>query len=240
MPKMLAYQGHKAGSPLKIVNKTATEAEIIIYAGIGQSWWDDGSMISAKQFSDELKKIPDTVNTLNVRINSPGGDVFDGIAIYNRLKQHKAKKVIYIDGLAASIASIIALAGDEINMGEGALYMIHLPWTFAMGDRKDLDSTINRLMDIEEQMVGIYAKKTKLERSEVRSMLEEETWMSADEAIEKGFVTKKVDDTVAIAASAIKNSKWFSKKPEKYFSDTEATQTKIKELKEKIASRLTR
>lgn len=240
MPRKFDYNGFKAGSPLKILNKTATESEIIIYAQIGSGWWGDEGFISAKQFSDELKKIPDTVNTINVRINSPGGDVFDGMAIYNRLKQHKAKKIVYIDGLAASIASIIALAGDEIKIGEGALYMVHLPWTFAMGDRQDLDNTINRLMDIEEQMVNIYAKKTKLDKSEVRAMLEEETWLDADEAIEKGFVTEKMEDTVAIAASAIKNSKWFSKKPEKFFSDTEATQAKIETLKSKISSRLTR
>lgn len=239
MPRHLELNGCRAGSPLKILNKSATESEIVIYAGIGQDWWGDGSMISAKAFSDELKKIPDTVNTINVRINSPGGDVFDGIAIYNRLKQHKAKKVVYIDGLAASIASIIALAGDEVHIGEGALYMIHLPWTFAYGNRMDLDNTVNRLMDVEEQMLGIYAKKSNLEKSEIRALLEAETWMGAEEAIEKGFVDSKVEDTVAIAASAIK-SKWIAKKPEKYFSETEATKAKISELKNKVSSRLAR
>ena len=239
MSKLLDYNGIKAGSPLRIVNKSATEAEIVIYAGIGQDFWGDGSMISAKQFSDELKSISDTVSKINVRINSPGGDVFDGVAIYNRLKQHKAKKIVHIDGLAASIASIIALAGDEIIMGEGALYMIHLPWTFSYGNRMELDNTINRLMDVEEQMLGIYSKKTDLSRSEVRAMLEKETWMSADEAIELGFVDSKAEDTVAIAASAIK-SQWISKRPEKYFSQADATKEKIEKLKEKVNSRLTR
>lgn len=237
MSRLLDFQGCRAGSPLKIMNKSSTEADIIVYAGIGQDWWGDGSMISAKQFSEELKKIPDSVNTLNVRINSPGGDVFDGIAIYNRLKQHKAKKIVHIDGLAASIASIIALAGDEIRIGDGALYMIHLPWTFAYGNRMDLDNTVNRLMDIEEQMLGIYAKKTKLDRGEIRSLLEAETWMGADEAIEKGFVDMKAEDTVAIAASAIK-SQWINKKPEKFFSEAEATKLKIENLKNKVSARL--
>jgi ATP-dependent protease ClpP protease subunit len=235
MSKLLAFKGHQAGSPLRIMNKSATEAEIIVYAGIGQDWWGDGSMISAKQFSEELKKIPDTVNTINVRINSPGGDVFDGIAIYNRLKQHKAKKVIHIDGLAASIASIIALAGDEIIMGEGALFMIHLPWTMAAGNRMDFDNTVNRLMDVEEQMIGIYAKKTKLDRSEIRSMLEKETWLDAGAAIDKGFVDSKAEDTVAIAASAV-NSPWIAKKPVKYFSQAEATTMKLNDLKNKVRS----
>ncbi len=238
MPKNLVdFKGCRAGSPLKIMNKSATESDIIIYAPIGDDYWGDGSMVSAKNFSKELSAIPDTVNTINVRINSPGGDVFDGIAIYNRLKQHKAKKIVYIDVLAASIASIIALAGDEIKIGEGALYMIHLPWTFAMGDRTDLDNTINRLMDVEEQMLGIYAKRTKLDRSEIRSMLEEETWMDADQAISNKFVDSKVEETVAIAASAI-DSKWIAKKPKMYFSQTDAITEKKNALLEKVRSRL--
>jgi ATP-dependent Clp endopeptidase proteolytic subunit ClpP len=239
MSKLFNFAGHRAGSPLRVLNKSATEAEIVIYAGIGQDFWGDGSMISAKQFSDELKKIPETVNTINVRINSPGGDVFDGIAIYNRLKQHKAKKVVYIDGLAASIASIIALAGDEIKIGEGALYMIHLPWTGAWGDRMDFDNVINRLMDVEEQMLGIYSKRTGIERSEIRKMLEEETWMNAEESLEKGFVDMKVEETVPIAASAIE-SKWISKKPKAYFSETKVVDDKLKEFKDKLAARLAR
>ena len=239
MLKLLDFNGVKAGSPLKITNKSETEAEIILYAGIGQSWWDDGSMISAKQFSDELKKIPDSVKTLNVRINSPGGDVFDGIAIYNRLKQHKAKKIVHIDGLAASIASIIALAGDEVIIGEGALYMVHLPWTFAMGNRTELDNTINRLMDVEEQMIGIYTKKTGLDRTEVRSLLEAETWLNADDALEKGFVTSKSEDTLALAASVFK-SPWITKRPENYVSQESVTKAKIKDLRTKLSASLAR
>jgi ATP-dependent Clp protease protease subunit len=238
--KIINFKENSKTSPLKINNKSATEADIIIYAGIGEDFWGDGSMISARAFSEELKKIPDTVNTLNVRINSPGGSCFDGIAIYNRLKQHKAKKKkVYIDGLAASIASIIALAGDEIIIGEGALYMIHLPWTISMGNRMELDNTVARLMDVEEQMIGIYAKKTKLERSEIRSLLEAETWMSAEEAIEKGFVDMKVEETMPIAASAIK-SKWINKRPEKYLSVEEAVKIQAKQLKEKISASLAR
>jgi ATP-dependent Clp protease protease subunit len=239
--KLLDRNGVKAGSPLKILNTSATEAEIIMYAGIGQaSWFDDGdSMISAKQFSDQLKNLAPTVNTLNVRINSGGGDVFDGIAIYNRLKQFKGKKIVHVDGLAASIASIIALAGDEIIIGEGALFMIHLPWTYAAGNRMELDNTVQRLMDVEEQMLGIYAKKSNLSKGEIRAMLEQETWMSAEQAIDAGFADSKAEDTVAIAASAI-NSRWIAKKPGKYFSQTEAIQLKAEELKQKVRSRLDR
>lgn len=238
MPKILDF-ANRAGQRLKVQNKSATKAEIVIYAGIGQDFWGDGSMISAKQFSDELKKLDSTVNEIVVRINSPGGDVFDGIAIYNRLKQHKAKITVYVDGLAASIASIIALAGDEIFIGEGALFMVHLPWTFAMGNRMDLDNTVNRLMDVEEQMVGIYAKKTGLNRAEIKSLLEAETWLNADEAIEKGFVDSKVAESLPIAASAI-DSRWIVRKPKTFNSVDAAISTTKNDLVKKIQGMIAR
>lgn len=241
MPKLLDFKGVRAGSPLKIFNKSETEAEIVIYAGIGQGgFWDSAdSMVSAKNFSDQLKQLPDTIKTLNVRINSPGGDVFDGIAIYNRLKQHKAKKVVYIDGLAASIASVIALAGDEVIMGEGALFMVHLPWTFAVGNRNDLDNVVNRLSDVEEQMLSIYTKKTKMSRTEVRALLEAETWMDSSTAIDKGFADKTSEETFAIAAS-VKKAPWINKMPEKFTSQTDVVQEKINALKKNLNARLAR
>lgn len=225
-------------TPLRIRN-SATTAEIILYGGIGQDWWGDGSMISAKQFSDELKGLPKTVNKIDLRINSGGGDVFDGLTIYNRLKQFDGEVTVYIDGLAASIASIIALAGDKIIMGEGALYMVHLPWTFAMGNRMELDNTVQRLMDVEEQMVGIYAKRSGMDRNEIKALLEDETWMDADQAIENGFVDEKVEETMPIAASAIA-SRWITKKPTGYFSETKATNMAINEMKLKISGMLAR
>lgn len=221
----------------KIYNKAPDKAQIIIYGEIGKDYWGDGMMISAKAFSEELGKIPDTVKEIEVRINSGGGDVFEGITIYNRLKQHKAKKKVYVDGLAASISSIIALAGDEVIMGEGALYMIHLPWTWAVGDRQALDNTINRLMDIEEQMLGIYAKKTKMDRNEIRAMLEKETWLDADQAIEQGFANEKMEDTVPIAASAMKMP-WITKAPKNYISEKEAANKKIASMQAAISAKL--
>jgi len=238
MPKLLNF-APKAGQRLKIQNKSAKQAEIILYAGIGDDWWGDGSMVSAKQFSDELKKIDSSVEEIVLRINSPGGDVFQGMTIYNRLRQHKAKKKVYIDGLAASIASIIALAGDEVIIGEGAMYMVHLPWTFAMGDRLALDSTIGLLMDIEEQMVSIYSKRSGLDRTEIKQLLEAETWLGADEAIEKGFVTSKADESIPIAASAFKRP-WINRAPESYRSETAAVSAAKIDLVKKIQSRIAR
>jgi len=238
MSKILGFK-QRADNKLKIVSKSATKAEIILYAGIGQDFWGDGSMISAKQFSDELKNLGENVSEIDLRINSPGGDVFDGVAIYNRLKQHKAKINVYVDGLAASIASIIALAGDEIHIGEGALMMIHLPWTMAIGNRMELDNTVNRLLTVEEQMVSIYQKKTGLNRAEIKAYLEKETWMNADEAIDLGFADEKFENATPIAASAM-NARWITRAPKNYRSETVAIDTAKNELKKKIQARLAR
>lgn len=238
MPQLLKF-ANRAGQPLKIRNASATKAEIILYAGIGPDYWGDGSKISAKQFSDELKKLDPSVNEIVLRINSPGGDVFDGIAIFNRLKQHPAKVSVYIDGLAASIASIIALAGNEIFIGDGALYMVHLPWTWAAGNRMDLDNTVSRLMDVEEQMISIYAKKSGLGRADIKALLEAETWMGADEAIENGFVDSKVAESEPIAASAI-DSPWIMRKPKTYKSEASVVDAAKLALQKKIEGRISR
>lgn len=238
MSKILGFVKAAAGQPFQIRNKTTTKAEIILYASIGESFWGDS--ISAKQFSDELKALPETVNEITVRINSPGGDVFDGITIYNRLKQHKAKIIVHIDGLCASIASIIALAADdgEIHIGEGALYMIHLPWTWGMGNRMDFDNISQRLTDIEDQMISIYKKKCGLDRTEIKAMLEAETWLDSDQAIEKGFVDKKTEESVEIAASVFDRAKWINKVPRKLPTHAAAI-TAVKDgLKKKIEDRL--
>lgn len=230
--------GFKPSKAFEIRAKGPTKAEIIIYDVIGFDWWTGGG-VTAKSFSDELKNIDASVNEIDVRINSPGGDVFDGIAIYNRLKQVKAKKTVYIDGLAASIASIIALAGDEIIMGEGALYMIHLPWTMAMGNRMELDNTIQRLADVEEQLINIYYARTKIDKNEIRKMLEDETWLDADQAREKGFVDKTMEESMPIAASALKG-KHIRRSPENYFSQKLATKNSIKTLEDEIKGTLAR
>jgi hypothetical protein len=107
------------------------EATIRIFGDIGESWWGDS--VSAAQFAKDLDEIG-PVGTLNLRVNSPGGDMFDGVAIFNTLRNHEARKVIHVDGLAASAASVIAMAGDEVVMGTGTQLMIHNAWSFMVGD----------------------------------------------------------------------------------------------------------
>jgi len=216
--------------PLKIRNASSTESEIIIYAPIGASMWEDS--ISAKQFQKELAAIPDSCKKITVRINSPGGDVFDGIAIYNLLKTKKQHKTVCVDAMAASIASIIAMAGDEIVMSEGSQMMIHKPWCYTGGNSEELEKTIQRLDDIEEQMLSIYRSKTKMDRSELRAMLREETWMDADKCLEMGFATSKMaeDDEIRVAASCDK-AVWIKNKPK---FDNKKLENRIDTLKLEI------
>jgi ATP-dependent Clp protease, protease subunit len=211
MAKLLVLEKPK----FEIRNKTETSAEIVIYQAIGQDWFGEG--LTAKTVKAELDKLPKSIKNLSVRINSPGGDVFDGISIFNLLKSHSAKKTVYVDGLAASIASIIMLAGDEIILGEGSLVMIHKPMTMAFGNSDELEKSIQRLDDVEEQLVSIYARKTKLDRAEIRSMLREETWLDADQAIAKGFADKSVATDMPIAA-AFDKTPWIKNKPEQRVS----------------------
>jgi ATP-dependent Clp protease protease subunit len=235
MPKSLKVVKNK--EILKIHSKGPTKSELIIYGPIGSGMWDD-SYISATQVSDALKDLEPSVKELEVRINSPGGDVFEGIAIYNRLKQFKGTVNVYIDGLAASISSIIALAGEKITIGEGALYMIHLPWTMAIGNRMDLENVTNRLIDVEDQLLGIYNKKTKISKMELRTMLEKETWLDAQEAMDMGFCDCKMEDSLPIAASVFEKSKWINKAPrvinQKFKTDLN---NKVNELKEFLLAR---
>jgi ATP-dependent Clp protease protease subunit len=117
--------------------------------------------------------------------------------------------------------------------------MVHLPWTISMGNRMELDNTVNRLMVVEDQMLSIYSKKTGLDRAEIKALLEAETWMSAEEAIENGFVDSKFASEIPIAASALE-SKWIARRPKNYFSETTAINTAKDELKNKIRERLAR
>lgn len=228
----------KEKKSLEVRNKTATEAEIILYGSIGESFWDDS--VSAKDFHNELKNLPATVKNISLRINSPGGDVFDGVTIYNRLKAHGASITVYVDGMAASIASIIAMAGDNIIMGEGAQIMIHKPWTMTMGNSQELADTIDRLDDIEEQMVSIYARKTGLGRSEIKNMLSKETWILSEEALDLGFATEIAEDELKMAASWEKDLNkaiWLRKQPKAALTgdlQTKYIQDKLNTLKENI------
>lgn len=211
MPNKILNFKSNVKNPFQITNASSTKAEIVIYGAIGDDMWD-ASAISADKFSKELAKLPKTVNEISVRINSPGGSVFDGLAIYERLKQHPANVKVYVDGIAASIASIIAMAGDEIIMGESTFLMIHKPLTLTWGNADEHERNINILDGIERQMLGIYSKKSGMSKDQIANMLTQETWMTSEEAINMGFATSVASDgeNLRVAASMIK-APWLAK-----------------------------
>jgi ATP-dependent Clp protease, protease subunit len=162
-----------------------TSAELLIFAPIGD--WEDFGEVSAKQFATDLSKLPSSVKRLDIHINSPGGSVFEAQAIYSRLADHRSDKVVYVDGLAASAASIVAMVGQKIYIRANANMMIHLPSGFAMGNADDMRTLASALDSITESMINVYAKRTGLDRDELRDLLAAETWFSPQDAVEKGF-----------------------------------------------------
>lgn len=160
------------------------EADLLLYGVIGDDgYWDS---VGSKEFAEDLKAIED-VETINVRINSPGGDVFAGQAIYSTLKRCKSTINVYIDGLAASIASLIAMAGDKVIMPKNSMMMIHKPWSFSAGNADDMRTMAETLDKVEESLVVAYTDKTGLSEEEIKKLLSDETWLSASDALEKGF-----------------------------------------------------
>lgn len=167
-----------------IINK-ADRAEIWIYEEIGEDFWTGGG-ITAKGFQKELSEIK--AGQIDLHINSCGGLCFDGITIHNLIKQHPAYVTTYIDGLAASIASVIALAGDKVIMAENALFMIHKASGMVMGNSDDMRDFAGKLDKVNSSISTTYTSKTKKDEAEINDMMKAETWMTADEAFEMGFV----------------------------------------------------
>src|ERR671918_1131589 len=167
-------------------------AEIAIYDEIGAFG------IPAKAFLDELRALG-PVAELTVRINSPGGSVFDGVAIYNALKRHDAALTVWIDGIAASIASMIAMAGDEVVMPENAMLMLHDPSGLVMGTATDMRAMAEALDRMKAGMVAAYRDKSGRDDAEIEALMAAETWLSAEEAVDLGLADQ-VEQPVRMAA----------------------------------------
>jgi ATP-dependent Clp endopeptidase proteolytic subunit ClpP len=161
------------------------ELTIDIFDVIGFDFWGDG--ISARSIQRSLTAHADAKRIL-VRINSPGGEVFEGQAIFNLLRHAKAEVRVQIIGLAASMASIVALAGSHVEMAENALYMIHDPWVFAIGSADEMRKTASLLDKIKETALNVYEGASNLGRAELAELMSAETWMTAQEALDAGFV----------------------------------------------------
>lgn len=159
-----------------------SEATIYLYDEIG--CWGVG----AADFVQQLNALD--VETIHLHVNSPGGDVFDGVAMYNALLEHPATIITHVDGLAASIASVIALAGDEVVMAENAFFMIHNAWTIAMGNADDFRALAGVLDKIDGMVTATYVKNATADAAQVKAWMAEETWFDAQEAVDAGFATE--------------------------------------------------
>lgn len=185
----------------KMMKNKKGELEIYIYDEIGcDTFW--GNTYSAKDFLSDLEAQED-FKKIKLYINSPGGDVFEGISIYNvlqRLKTEKNVKVdVQVDGMAASIASIIAMAGDRIFMPENSMLMIHNPWTYIRGNSIELRKRADELDKICENMKTIYMKRFNSTSEELSRLLDEETWLDANESFELGLCDKVLEEVKMVA-----------------------------------------
>ncbi|EFK6692288.1 Clp protease ClpP, partial [Escherichia coli] len=184
-----------------------SDADIYIYDEIG--FWG----VTAKQFISDLNALGD-ITHINLHINSPGGDVFEGIAIFNALKTHGASITVYVDGVAASMASVIAMVGNPVIMPENTFMMIHKPFGFTGGDAEDMRTYADLLDKVEAVLLPAYAQKTGKTTDEVAAMLADETWMSGAECLAHGFADQVTPAVKAMACIQSKRTEEFKKMPE--------------------------
>ena len=166
---------------------------------IGEDFWGEG--VTAKRISAALRSIGADKDVV-VNINSPGGDLFEGLAIYSMLKEHKGKVTVKVLSLAASAASIIAMAGDEIQIARSGFFMIHNAWTLAAGNRHDLKAVADFLEPLDDAMADIYHIESGLPKSDLAGMMDSETWMGGTQAVEKGFADSYLSDGDTVEAKA--------------------------------------
>lgn len=186
MPKQLKFWN-------VMKNDEEKSAELILYGSIGSDeYWDD---ISDKAFKQDIENLGDVENII-LHINSPGGSVFSAVAIANTLKNHKAKITANIDGLAASAATIITSACDTVRMPKNALFMVHNPITFAYGNNQDMKKTVEMLDKVKDSIIETYLNKTKTDKETLSELMDNETWMNAEEAKEYGFIDEILDENV--------------------------------------------
>ncbi|WP_051624054.1 head maturation protease, ClpP-related [Clostridium akagii] len=222
MPKIYQFtKKDKTGNiknvgKMEIKNQSNNSADLYFYGDIvsiaynAEDWWSFGDPEdkAPQDVADFLNEL-DGMTDVNIHINSGGGDVFAGIAIYNILKSNDANKTTYVDGLAASAASIIALAGNTVIIPSSAQFMIHNAWTFAQGNANDFRQTADWLDQIGLSLVNIYMDNAKdgVTEEQIKQMMDDETWMTGEQTSE--YFNVQVDKTATVAACA--NSEFFGK-----------------------------
>ena len=199
----------KVCGSMTIKNQTDSSADLFFYGDIVSETWqsewyeDDMAPGDVKKFLDQL----DGTENINIHINSGGGSVFGGIAIYNMLRRNNAHKTVYVDGLAASIASVIMMAGDEIVMPKNATVMIHKPsasYFFTTKNADDLRKDAESLDTCQEAIMQTYMTKAKVDKEEIKQKVNDETWLTGEEAAELFDIkVEEANDAVACAGSSM-------------------------------------
>lgn len=221
----------------KILNQikqtTANSADIYIYGDIYDYWWDDESN-SAISLKEKLMSLGD-ITEINLHINSLGGDVFEGIAMFNLLKQHKANVKVYIDGIAASIASVIAMSGDTIYMPKNSMMMIHNCWTTSTGNSKEFRKLAEDLDKIMEASLESYMSKVNITKEKLKELLDDESWLTAQECFDMGFADELLAISDNIEQSASKSIMDLVEKNRKLKMNLDKTKEKMDISDETIA-----
>lgn len=180
-------------------NDVADDETVSILDVIGEDFWGEG--VSAKGIAAQLRSIGD--RDVVAIINSPGGNYFDGLAIYNLLRQHRGRVTVRVVGIAASAASVIAMAGDQIEIARAGFLMIHNTWVMAIGDRNALRDTAAWLEPFDQTAVDIYAARSGMGAGDLAAMLDKETWLSGATCVENGLADTLLDsDQIEASASA--------------------------------------
>jgi len=207
----------------RIENATSKEATVYLYDEIG--WFG----IEAEKFVKDLNNIK--AETIHLRVNSPGGSVFDGTTIYNAVKQHKSKVIAHVDGLAASIVSVIIMGADEVQMAENAFVMIHEPWSIVMGNAEGMRHEADLLDKVRDTIAKTYMNKSGKDRDEINAMMNAETWLNAQEALEAGFIDSIYDEKLEKAEVTLFDLSVFNRVPEQLQqSDTMPTARELERV----------
>jgi ATP-dependent Clp protease protease subunit len=179
----------------EVKNQAAGTPEVFIFGDIDDTSWDDDTT-TARDFINAIKPLGD----FDLHINSPGGSVPAGNAIYNAMRRHQGKITAYIDGLAASIASVVAMGADKVIMPGNAIMMIHEPWSIVLGNADDMRKAADMLDKFKDSIVSAYVEKTGMAAAKVEKLMADETWMTAAEAVEMGFADE-IEEPIKAAAS---------------------------------------
>lgn len=180
--------------PFQFKNEVENGKHVLTLSGnVQKKYWRDDDVINAKDIRESLESVTDDIV---IKLNSPGGDVFEGIEIYNYLKDHPSNVTVEVTGVAASAATFITAGANEVIMNVGTSLMIHEASTFTWGNKSDIQKTLNALETIDESILSIYSEKTGQSNEQLEEWMNEEKWFTADEAVEFGFANSVKRDNV--------------------------------------------